>query len=143
MQRKIWKWVSLIIILIAIVKFIIPSILGEAQAVTQIESKPLDTEIAEHILQTSIQITMVEHVLEKIETQDAEAGQDEVWQKVDKSTSGLGTLVNHQGEVLLISHDHWSLFTSSTAPDKVTFRDAKERELNNVPNWVDKKWCRK
>jgi hypothetical protein len=79
----------------------------------------------EHILQASIQITMVEQVLEKMDMQESNSNQDEVWQKVEKSTRGLGTLVRHQGEDLLISHDHWSLFTSNTAPDEIFFHDAK------------------
>jgi hypothetical protein len=125
MQQKIWKWVCLISILIVIVKVVIPSIWSEAKATTQTETNPIDPQIAEYILQTSIQITMVEQVMEKSENQESVSDQEEIWQIVEKSTKGLGTLVNYQGEVLLISHDHWSLFTSSTAPDKVIFRDYK------------------
>ena len=125
MQERIWKWTSLIITLATILKIAIPAISSKSQAVTQIESISLDLEIAEHILQTSIQITMMENVFEKIETEASETDQDEIWQKVEKTTNGLGTLVSSQGEILLISHDHWSLFTSSTAPDRVAFRDAK------------------
>lgn len=110
-------------ILVAIF-IVISSTKSEAQTVQQIDAKPLNPETREQILQTSVQISMVEFVLEKVDDQAGEENHDEVWTKVEKSTSGLGTLVNFQGEIMLISHDHWSLFTSNTAPDLVTFRDA-------------------
>jgi len=100
------------------------SSVDEMQMVEQAQGKPLNPEIAEYILQTSIQITMVEQVMEKSENQEGVSDHEEIWQIVEQSAKGLGTLVSYQGEVLLISHDHWSLFTSSTAPDKVIFRDA-------------------
>lgn len=125
MQQKIWKWISLISILIAIVKIVFPSIGSEAQTVTQIENKPLDPGIAEHILQTSIQITMLKQVSEKIEDQDGADSYGGMQQKVFRGSSGLGTLVSHGEETLLISHDHWSSFNNNTIPDKVLFHDAK------------------
>ena len=125
MQKKIWKWASLIIILTATIKMAIPAISSDAQTVPQAANNSIDPKISAHMLQTSIQITMVDHVLEKMETTTDDPDQEEVFQKVARTTSGLGTLVNHDGEVLLISHDHWSLFTSITAPDVVIFRDAE------------------
>jgi len=120
----IWKWASLVTIMIAFMKISIPAILNEVQTVTPIETKLLASEIQDHILQTSIQITMIEYVMDKVNTQEQDTNQEEVWQKVEKSTNGIGTLVSIQGETLLISHDHWSFFTSSTAPDLVIFRDS-------------------
>lgn len=124
MKQKIWKWVSLIIILTAIIWIAPPILMNENKATEQIESKLLDPQIRDYILRTSIQITMIEHIMEKAETQEWYANQEEVWQKVEKSISGIGTLVSVQGETLLISHDHWSLFTSNTAPDLVIFRNS-------------------
>jgi hypothetical protein len=129
MQQKIWKWASLIVIIITIIKVILPTTRNDSLIENQSESLPLDPQIAEHIIQTSIQITMVEQVFEKVDTQTRGSEQNEIWGKVDKWTTGLGTLVSHQGDILLISHDHWSLFTSSTAPDKVIFRDAQGSTL--------------
>jgi len=123
MQQKIWKWVSLIIILIIVVKFVIPSIWNETKAVTQTESSTLDSEIAEHILRTSVQITMMKDVSDITEAQDDSNQNKRV--KVFKETYGLGTLVSHEGEILLISHNHWSLFNDSTTPDKVAFRNSE------------------
>ena len=125
MQRKKWQLASLVILLIVVIKIIMPVIQYKLQNGPFIETQPLSPEVAVQILQTTIQITMYEEVIEKLETQERNSYQNAGWQKVERSTNGLGTLVRLRGEILLISHDHWSLFTSSTAPDKVTFRDAK------------------
>jgi len=135
MQQKIWKWASLITIIVAITATFIPAIWKATKAEARVENTtPLNPAIAEHILQTSIQITMVEHEYEKkdgdVQTNATE--QNETWREVTRYGRGMGTLVSQNGETLLISHDHWRLFTSGTAPDSVQFHDANGTLLHEM-----------
>jgi hypothetical protein len=134
MQQKIWKSVTLITILVIVISSVVPVIRKNEQAVSLTETHPLEPATAEHILQTSIQITMFEYEYQKNESNEetVTTGKKESWQKSIKHTSGMGTLVSHLGETLLISHDHWSLFTSGKAPDKVEFHNTEGSLLHEM-----------
>jgi len=88
---------------------------------TGLEVAPIPAAEMRPAMEATIQIIMFP--IDSDEVERIEAGQERI---ITKCSSGLGTLVNHKGEILLITHDHWRCLDRL---GKVQFRNAAGEQL--------------
>lgn len=99
------------ILLTALVIFAVTNAFRNRQAEAVMPHLPQDQEAT--ILASTLQIAMFEHAQQ---AGDAEAG-----------SRGLGTVVAHNGQLLIVTHDHWSRLTPGL--HEVELRDASGQLL--------------
>lgn len=92
--------------------------LQPSRAHAQIEVDPLLDETRQRILQATVQITMFRDEVREID--DAERV---ILLPVSTFSHGIGTLADYNGEVVLVTHNHWPQVEDATRPDRVQFRD--------------------
>jgi hypothetical protein len=137
-----WKWASIIALIVIVVGYLWQRTQTEVSALAAAAEVP--TAVADTIRQVTVQITMIR--TQWSEPTPAGSGQTNTSSLERHRDKGIGTLLAYQGETLLISHDHWSYFTSTVdpwthaistvVPDLVQFHDADGRFLLEMTGYA-------
>jgi hypothetical protein len=101
------------------------------------QSSALNAVTEQRILRATVQITLV---CEEIQ-ETAIGSTSEVRGQVSRTTNstiadGIGTLVSYEGEILLVTHNHWPQMVDSAKPDRVRFHDAQGEPLLEIDGAV-------
>jgi hypothetical protein len=87
---------------------------------------PLDPQTEQMIRRATVQITMVrEKIQERIVGTTSEGAQRVSQIPVSTFAEGIGTLIRVEGQVVLVTHNHWPQVIGASKPDRVRFHDAK------------------
>lgn len=86
---------------------------------TYAQARSLDGEIDQALLGSTVQIEMAREATRETTT-------------VVKTSEGIGTLVNVNGQKVIVTHNHWSQLQDGTRPDWVRFYDAQGKRLLKI-----------
>jgi hypothetical protein len=94
--------------------------LQPSRAHAQVKVDPLADETRRRILQATVQIMMFRDEMREIDD-----GERLALLPISNVSRGIGTLVDYNGEAVMVTHNHWPQVEDATRPDRVQFRDAQ------------------
>jgi hypothetical protein len=102
-------------------------------SITHAQENPLDAATEQRILRATVQITMVrEEIQETVIGATSETKVLVSRTPVVTVADGIGTLVSFEGEVVLVTHNHWPQVVDYTKPDGVQFHNAQGEWLLEI-----------
>ena len=137
-MKYLWTWNAILALMIIIAGYLLQRTQSNASALAVVAEVP--TAVAHTIRQATVQITMIQTQWSEPTATNSDTTQPTMTSHLEQhSDKGIGTLLAYEGETLLISHDHWSAFSSTVdpwtheirtmAPDLVQFHDVNGRFL--------------
>lgn len=116
---------ALVITLVAIIGSVLLLGCASEPSQIQVQADPLPEQAQQRLLQATVQMTMLRD--EVRETEVGTTGDNATLvaqQQVSIVAHGIGTLVDLDGQPVLVTHNHWPQVVDATRPDRVIFYDA-------------------
>ncbi len=125
------------ILFISLVGFIGSALLFDlnksGSSTVHVQAIPLDAESKQRILGATVQITMVRQEVQDTVSESTSESVAALSRTLALTTAeGIGTLVTLEGEILLVTHNHWPQMAGSAKPDLVRFHDAQGELLLEI-----------
>ena len=116
---------ALVITLVAIIGSVLLLGCSSEPSQIQVQADPLPGQAQQRLLQATVQMTMLRD--EVRETEVGTTGDNATLvaqQQISIVAHGIGTLVDLDGQPVLVTHNHWPQVVDATRPDRVIFYDA-------------------